>query len=60
MKNLKITASLTSLLTVLFITLKLTGIIDWSWIWVLAPIWVDIALIFLIGVFTIFFVRKMR
>lgn len=27
------------LLTVLFIGLKLTGVIDWSWWWVTAPIW---------------------
>lgn len=27
------------LLTVLFIGLKLTGYIDWSWLWVLAPLW---------------------
>ena len=27
------------LLTLLFIGLKLTGHIAWSWIWVLSPIW---------------------
>jgi hypothetical protein len=26
-------------LTLLFIGLKLTGQITWSWIWVLSPIW---------------------
>ena len=31
--------SLFTLLTVLFIGLKLTGYIDWSWWWVLAPAW---------------------
>lgn len=36
------------LLTIVFITLKLIGTIDWSWIWVLSPIWVPIALVFLI------------
>ena len=30
----------TGLLTVAFIVLKLTGVIDWSWLWVLSPIWV--------------------
>lgn len=28
-----------SLLALLFIGLKLTGHIDWSWFWVLAPLW---------------------
>ena len=27
------------MLTLIFITLKLTGYIAWSWIWVLAPLW---------------------
>jgi len=29
------------LLTILFITLKLCGVIKWSWIWVLAPAWIS-------------------
>lgn len=28
------------LLTVLFIGLKLTDYIDWSWWWVLSPLWI--------------------
>ena len=28
------------LLTIVFITLKLIGKIDWSWWWVLSPIWI--------------------
>lgn len=34
-----------SLLTVLFIGLKLAGIINWSWWWVLAPLWGPTALV---------------
>jgi hypothetical protein len=34
-----------SLLAVLFIGLKLGGVIDWSWWWVLAPIWGSFALL---------------
>jgi len=30
----------TGLLTILFIGLKLTGYIDWSWWWVLSPLWI--------------------
>lgn len=29
-------------LTVLFVGLKLTGNIDWSWFWVLSPIWISV------------------
>lgn len=34
-----------SLLTLLFIGLKLTGHIDWSWLWVLAPFWIPAAVV---------------
>lgn len=33
------------LLTVLFIGLKLTGHIDWSWLWVLSPLWIPMAIV---------------
>lgn len=39
------------LLTVLFVGLKLTNFINWSWIWVLAPIWISVAaVIFIIAI----------
>jgi len=36
----------TGLLTIVFITLKLLGEIDWSWWWVLSPIWISAIIIF--------------
>ena len=42
------------LLTILFIGLKLTGYINWSWFWVLSPLWGSF--LFLIIFFTIVFV----
>lgn len=32
------------LLTIVFITLKLIGKIDWSWLWVLSPLWVPLSI----------------
>ncbi len=32
------------LLTILFIGLKLTGYINWSWWWVLSPVWISAAM----------------
>ena len=32
------------LLTVLFIGLKLANVIQWSWLWVLAPLWIPVAI----------------
>lgn len=36
------------LLALIFITLKLTGVIAWSWLWVLAPLWIPTALVIVI------------
>jgi hypothetical protein len=33
------------ILGLIFITLKLTDYIDWSWWWVLAPIWIPFAFV---------------
>lgn len=39
------------LLTIVFIALKLTGYISWSWWWVLSPLWLPITVVFvLIGI----------
>ena len=35
-----------TLLGLIFITLKLTGSIAWSWLWVLAPFWLPFAVFF--------------
>lgn len=40
---------LSGLLTVLFIGLKLTDNIDWSWWWVLSPTWIPVLLMLLVG-----------
>ena len=47
--NAKATASasgigFTGLLTIAFIVLKLCHVIDWSWWWVLSPIWISAAI----------------
>ena len=39
--------SFAGLLTIVFIVLKLTGTIAWSWWWVLSPLWIS----FIIGIF---------
>jgi len=37
--------SFTGLLTVVFITLKLTKVIDWSWWWVMSPLLIPSAIV---------------
>lgn len=41
-----------TLLAIVFMVLKLTGHIDWSWVWVFAPIWIP--LVIAVGVIVIY------
>jgi len=57
-----------SVLTIVFIVLKLTGTIGWSWWWVLSPLWISLLAAIAIGViavvgyviFAIVFARKRK
>jgi hypothetical protein len=48
-KNVKVNVNVGSifvtLLTILFIALKLIGVISWSWLWVLSPLWISALLL---------------
>ena len=48
MENGKSGIGFAGLLTIVFIVLKLVGVIKWSWIWVLSPIWITAILMILI------------
>jgi hypothetical protein len=47
------------LLAIVFITLKLIGVISWSWAWVLSPLWIPVAIILavLIVWLLVFFIK---
>lgn len=48
---------LASVLTVVFVVLKLVGVINWKWIWVLCPLWIDLILtVLVIGGILIYYV----
>lgn len=42
---------------IVFLILKLCGLIHWSWVWVLSPFWIPIALLFVI--FLIYFISSL-
>ncbi|WRH62085.1 MAG: hypothetical protein RSE12_17185 [Fuscovulum sp.] len=46
------------LLAILFIALKLTGYIAWSWWWVLAPLWMPAALVLVIAAIVLVVARR--
>lgn len=38
------------LLTIVFIVLKLCGVISWGWIWVLSPLWFPVVVLVILVV----------
>ena len=45
------------LLTIAFIVLKLCGVINWSWLWVLAPLWIPVVFFLLIVIISLIAVK---
>ena len=43
-QNVTVSFPLAGLLTVAFVVLKLCHVIDWSWWWVLSPVWIPVAI----------------
>ncbi len=44
----KATAGLSTILFIIFLTLKLSDVkpvADWSWLWILSPLWIPVALV---------------
>lgn len=48
----------TGLLLILFITLKLWGVINWSWWWVLSPLWISVAILSVIVLVILIITRE--
>ena len=46
----------TGLLAIVFIVLKLTGYISWSWWWVLSPLWIPAAIVVVIMIIALIIV----
>lgn len=42
---------------IIFLVLKLTGAIDWSWWWVTSPLWIGFSFVFLILLVLIFITK---
>ena len=55
-----INSGILTILFVVFLVLKLTGEIDWSWWWVTSPLWLPLALLLvtIIGVVVFYNVKK--
>jgi hypothetical protein len=40
-------SGIATILLIVFIVLKLAGLVNWSWLWVLAPFWIPAGFAFL-------------
>lgn len=49
-ERMKTELSLTTLLTIIFVILKLCGVLTWSWWWVLSPLWGSLAIFIIVAV----------
>ena len=57
-KEMTVQFPILGILGLIFITLKLTGHIAWSWWWVLSPFWIPLTIIGVVA--TGFFIYEMR
>jgi hypothetical protein len=51
--SVKVGPGFAGCLTILFVALKLTGHIAWSWWWVLSPLWIGVVIVW--GIWCLFF-----
>jgi hypothetical protein len=47
-----------TVLFLIFMVLKLTNYIDWSWWWVTAPLWAPIVILGIVGLITIVYLNR--
>lgn len=40
----------TGVLALIFIALKLCNVINWSWVWVLSPLWISLIIVLILSV----------
>ena len=50
MKNNRTGLTANEILQIAFIILKLAHVIEWSWLWVLAPTWIAVLVVLLLQV----------
>ena len=55
MKDESISIGFSGILFIVFLILKLTNVIAWSWWWVTAPLWIPIAITIVIFIFIVIF-----
>ena len=55
---MRLSFSFIGLVTIIFIILRIVHVIDWMWIWVLAPLWISLIIGILIVLLFFWFADK--
>lgn len=48
--------SIFTVLTLIFVVLKLCGLVNWSWVWVLSPVWIGAILVVILLIINVIIV----
>lgn len=56
--NIRLGGNFFTTLGLVFIVLKLLGIITWSWLWVLSPFWIPFIIGIILVILSILFIIK--
>lgn len=48
---------ISGVLTIVFIVLKLVGVINWSWFWVLSPLWITFVIVIILIIIGILLIK---
>ena len=51
---------ISGVLTIVFIVLKLVGVIDWSWLWVLSPLWINVGIVIILAIIIVIINNKSK
>ena len=49
--------TLSIIVAIIFVVLRLTEVIDWPWVWVLSPLWIGFILVLIIATVTVFIAK---
>ena len=45
---------------IVFVILKLVGVIDWSWLWVLSPFWINFVFVILFCILAVCYYKRLE
>lgn len=45
---------ISSILTIIFVIAKIFGYLNWSWLWVLSPLWITLAILLVLAIVVAF------